>query len=1574
MEDRGLEPWIDWEDIPPSADWLAEVYQAIEGTDTFVFIVSQASIQSEVCAKEIAHANENHKRLIPVVLGEIDPRTVPPAVAALNWIIFRDPDGYQEAFDRLLQAIETDLPWVRQHTRLQVRALEWEHGHRDASLLLRGKDLKEAEGWLGGSTPQREPPPTALQSRYLQASREHATRRKRLTVGLAGLALLVTLVLAVVAWNQWSAAAQSAASHAAAQRTAESSDATAIAEGIIRATEQARAAAAGATAEAESRVRATAEAAAEQQRVQAEAERNLAVARKLGSQANLLREADPSLFQLSVLLAVESLRHVPTLEGDTALRAGLALLPEAKSKLRVVPYNINGDDWRINSLAISADGKWVAASSQGSILTIWDSATWTESRKMVGSPQPMAFSPDGRLLAHGKSLLDPETGNVQMILDGSPPEGLAFSPDGRRLATTGEGGEGGDKIAEVWDAATGARLYSLPGGGSLVRFSPDGKLGAAAGRDSIVVWDAESGAVLATMVQTFSNPNALPIGLELGSLAFSPDGKLLASGERLSRYVQIVPRMAGSGEIVIWEAATGTQVGQIAVPDETMGLEFSADGKRLLAGNSDGNVRLWDATTGVEISSFSAGSNVIDLALLNDGRQLATINGLGAAQVLDPKTGRETARMTTDSNGRLTALATSEGAGLMAVGDVNGNVWVWKLAGQETARTATGSGDSISAVAFDPAGETLLVGAWDRTARVVDAATGAEIGRVEHPDRVLAAAYSPDGQLVASGSQDGTILVWQPSTGKVSFQASVDSPLGALAFSPDGKRLAAAGGTFGRDGWFLYDQALVDAPTDVIVWEVPGGREIARLPHPGLVNSLAFSPDGQRLAAGSDDMKVHVWDVAGREELFQVLHRKRVNLVTFSPDGKWAASAESCMPVEGPGRSQECSPIVLVWQAASGQEIWHTELPGPWVSNLAFSPDGRWLAASNVYTQGCPTAGTCENAAQVWDAATGRPAGRMVHADVVTALAFSPDGSRIASGGSDGTLRIWDPATGAEMSHITGAGSPWSVAFGPDGRTLAAGGYDGSISYARILPVEPETLVEMACSRLTRNLTAEEWAQYLADEPYRASCPQIAARLQDTGRPDGPSSDAIISPDGSTILFRSGATNLVCGRPSGYVQLYLYDRESGQTALLSADPDGRPANADVSVPLLSSDGKFALFSSQATNLTGTGELTGTVSSPLWLYLADLDARWLKALAPMPDYISIGAVAGGARMSDGARAIVFASGATNLLPDGGAGGKSASQPTQIYLYDRLAGRIDLISADPYGGPANGESDSPLISADGRLVAFGSTATNLKPHINTGGQKNLYVYDRTTGRLSLASRTVDGAPLDGSGADPERISCKGDAVFFYSRATNLDIQGAPTGTGYVQYDPESGLLTATYHSRTMPWAVWDETCSAAAWDADWDDETNWYSPSGSQVFYRDLTTGKSVISVAPDGQPSNDYCQDVVLARDGRFVAWISLASDLVSGDSNAYTDVFVWDSSDRSIRRVSLGAGGEQSNGNSFKPSISGDGRYVAFASDARNLIALDQSEYREVFLHDRLTGKTVRVSEAASCPNGDASP
>ena len=101
LTENGIDAWIDWQDIPPSADWLAEVYDAIEQSDAFVFIVSEKSVASEVCNLEIQRALENNKRLIPVVVNEIEPHIVPPEIAALNWIFFRDED---EKYRKLLIA------------------------------------------------------------------------------------------------------------------------------------------------------------------------------------------------------------------------------------------------------------------------------------------------------------------------------------------------------------------------------------------------------------------------------------------------------------------------------------------------------------------------------------------------------------------------------------------------------------------------------------------------------------------------------------------------------------------------------------------------------------------------------------------------------------------------------------------------------------------------------------------------------------------------------------------------------------------------------------------------------------------------------------------------------------------------------------------------------------------------------------------------------------------------------------------------------------------------------------------------------------------------------------------------------------------------------------------------------------------------------------------------------------------------------------------------------------------------------------------------------------------------------
>ncbi len=130
--------WVDLEDIPPTAAWLEEIRTAIESADSFLFIISPDSIRSEVCRLELEHAVTHRKRLIPILHRETGHQAVPPELAALNWIFLRDEDDFGQSLQRLVEAIDTDLGWVRTQTLLLTRALEWDRKGRNESLLLRG--------------------------------------------------------------------------------------------------------------------------------------------------------------------------------------------------------------------------------------------------------------------------------------------------------------------------------------------------------------------------------------------------------------------------------------------------------------------------------------------------------------------------------------------------------------------------------------------------------------------------------------------------------------------------------------------------------------------------------------------------------------------------------------------------------------------------------------------------------------------------------------------------------------------------------------------------------------------------------------------------------------------------------------------------------------------------------------------------------------------------------------------------------------------------------------------------------------------------------------------------------------------------------------------------------------------------------------------------------------------------------------------------------------------------------------------------------------------------------------------
>jgi len=271
-----------------------------------------------------------------------------------------------------------------------------------------------------------------------------------------------------------------------------------------------------------------------------------------------------------------------------------------------------------------------------------------------------------------------------------------------------------------------------------------------------------------------------------------------------------------------------------------------------------------------------------------------------------------------------------------------------------------------------------------------------------------------------------------------------------------------------------------------------------------------------------------------------------------------------------------------------------------------------------------------------------------------------------------------------------------------------------------------------------------------------------------------------------------------------------------------------------------------------------------------------------------------------------RFVAFQSGAGDLV----AGDTNARD--DVFVRDRLTGVTTRASVDSNGDQANDNSYGASISADGRFVAFLSIATNLVPHDITG-HADVFVHDRETGATVRASVDSSGTPgqLDSTFA---AISADGSAVVFVSRSPNLVAN-----------------------------------------------DTN----NRNDVFVHDLATGATTrVSVSSSGAEGDGESEFASLSADGRFVAFSSRSSNLVPGDTNTTQDVFVHDRSNGQTERVSVASNGAESDGDSLRPSISADGRFVAFESSSTDLVAGDTLGVTDVFRHDRQSGATTRISTA----------
>lgn len=216
---EGRDAWVDWEGIPLSADWWAEIQEGIEAANTFVFVISPDSAASGVCSQEVAHANQHNKRIVPIVYRDVSPKELPAVLGKLNWVFFRESDDFDRAFKALMASMDTDYEWVKAHTRLVRRAVEWDKHGGDASYLLRGTDLEDAEQRL--AQPDKEPALAKLQIEYILSSRQYEeaerqkeieaqeqSRKARRRIVLMGMSLILTILIVFINYGSTRSAAE----------------------------------------------------------------------------------------------------------------------------------------------------------------------------------------------------------------------------------------------------------------------------------------------------------------------------------------------------------------------------------------------------------------------------------------------------------------------------------------------------------------------------------------------------------------------------------------------------------------------------------------------------------------------------------------------------------------------------------------------------------------------------------------------------------------------------------------------------------------------------------------------------------------------------------------------------------------------------------------------------------------------------------------------------------------------------------------------------------------------------------------------------------------------------------------------------------------------------------------------------------------------------------------------------------------------------------------------------------------------------------------------------------------------
>jgi WD40 repeat protein/DNA-binding SARP family transcriptional activator len=626
---------------------------------------------------------------------------------------------------------------------------------------------------------------------------------------------------------------------------------------------------------------------------------------------------------------------------------------------------------------------------------------------------------------------------------------LDWSPKGVFVTVDPEG----TGMVEIWDAATRERGLSFKGHDGHVTdvaFSPDGSKLATTGDDgTLKVWNPSNGDLLASV--SGRGPATGP--------SFSADGSLVAAAwtKETHEWLQSTPRLPAPDDSMI--RVLDLRKDRVAWMHVTTGspgdTALSPNGKRLATITGGNAGKVFDLETGDRAFRLRTGSSDLHVAWSPDGRFIATTASFGPPRLWDAQTG-ELVSTLTGHTGLVTSVAWSRDSSRLVTG--GREVRVWKIGVdvvEVQSLSAPEMSSGVAGVAFSRGGTRVMAGAADfKAVKIWDLGLNGDAEWVNLPwsgssgdnDTDVLAEFMREGRIVTTSARELTIWDVQRRQALRRIAPRAFLSIYALDVSPNGREIAAGGG---------YPTGPRDFGGHAVgVWNAATGQELFQVWHALDVLDVAFSPDGEHMVSAGYRESAKVVDGEGR--VIRVLKEEkglRIEDVAFSSDGRLVATA---------AWSDEGGEHVRIWD-------WETHtlvrtIKG--ASLVEFDPSGPGMVT------------VLGGRAEITDPESGRRVAVLAApSSDISALAFSPDGSLVATGHADGAVRLFDGDTGRQRWTLPGnACAVDDLSFSPDGTKLAS---TSSCDGVRVWALDIDDLLEIARQNVTRSLTDEECLQYL---------------------------------------------------------------------------------------------------------------------------------------------------------------------------------------------------------------------------------------------------------------------------------------------------------------------------------------------------------------------------------------------------------------------------------------------------------------------------------------------------------------